>query len=56
MGGELVPIFMIVIVVGFYVGRWYAEIRRSQFDRKRNWYQRQDYRRVKLEKPPRLWR
>ena len=53
---ELVPIIIIVvIIVGFWVGRWYAEVRRAMYDRKKNWYSRQDYRRNSPEKPDHLW-
>ena len=56
MRGELVLIVIVVVVVGFWVGRLYAEIRRAQFDRKKTWYQRQDYRRnPPPEKPGHLW-
>ncbi|MGH3752605.1 MAG: hypothetical protein ACRDRP_07905 [Pseudonocardiaceae bacterium] len=48
MRGEIVLIIVIVLVVGFWVGRLYAEIRRAQRTMMTNWYQRQDYR----KKPP----
>lgn len=59
MGGELIPLIVIfVMVVGFYVGRLYSEIRRARVDMKRLWYARQNYRRdlpAPLEKPKHLW-
>lgn len=57
MGAELIPLIVIfVMVVGFYVGRLYAEIRRARVDMKRIWYARQNYRRdPPLEKPNHLW-
>jgi hypothetical protein len=57
MGGELIPLIVIVVmVVGFYVGRLYAEIRRARFDMRRTRYGRQNYRRSPPpEKPDHLW-
>ncbi len=57
MGVELVPlIVIIVLIVGFYVGRLYAEIRRARLDMKRTWYARQNYRRNEPPpKPDHLW-
>jgi hypothetical protein len=56
MRGELVLIIIIVVVVGFWVGRLYAEVRRARYEMKRTWYQRQDYRRKPPpKKPDNLW-
>jgi hypothetical protein len=57
MGGELIPLIIIfVMVVGFYVGRLYAEIRRARIDMRRIRYSRQNYRRnPPPEKPTYLW-
>jgi hypothetical protein len=53
--GELVLIVIVVVVVGFWVGRWYAEVRRGWYDMRRMWYLRQDYRRKPQKKPKHLW-
>ena len=57
MGTELLPFIIIfVLIVGFYVGRLYAEIRRARVDMKRTWYARQNYRREPMmDKPKHLW-
>ncbi len=37
-------IFLVVAIVGFVGGRWWAEVRRARFDMRRMWRTRKNYR------------
>jgi preprotein translocase subunit Sec63 len=37
-------ILVVGIVIGYFVGRWWAEVRRARFDMDRVWGSRKNYR------------
>ncbi|MGH3936428.1 MAG: hypothetical protein ACRDS1_15865 [Pseudonocardiaceae bacterium] len=44
MGPEVLLFFLIVVSVGFVVGRWWAEVTRAWYDMRRTWKARKNYR------------
>ena len=41
---EALVIGLVVAIVGFVGGRWWAEVRRARFDMRRTWKTRKNYR------------
>lgn len=44
MTNSMWVILVVGIVIGFFVGRWWAEFRRARFDMDRVWGSRKNYR------------
>lgn len=44
MGPEALLILVIIALVSFIGGRWWAEVNRARYDMRRTWRTRKDYR------------
>ena len=44
MTGTMWVVLVVGVLIGMYLGRWWAEIRRARFDMDRTWASRKTYR------------